>query len=350
MNVMEWLRSLGRRAVIPVGGLIGTTLTGVTVRAAMLDPEVKAESAARLYLELGTDAVFHVGDVVVEAEALGASVHLPEDRPPEIRRFVLVPPGGAGPPDGDSGVNRSIGDLEQTVDTRGSTRAGVTVKCISLLAARLPGAMILAQVTGPLTIASGLMGYEYLLRLVRTNPTLVERVLDLCTRIAVDFAHRQLRAGAGMLWLGEPMGAIISPAAFERLCVPRLHRVLEQCPERNILHICGDTTPHLQQLLATGARVLSLDTAVDLPSLIERVPADVALMGNVDPVRVVQQGSAADVRAAANRLLKAMEPYDNFILSTGCSVPRTSPLQNVRALVEAGRAHRRETTHTPGSE
>jgi MtaA/CmuA family methyltransferase len=323
-NISEWVRGLGRRAVIPVGGLLGAALTGTTVRQNMLDPVVKAESAARLHLELGTDAVFHIGDVVVEAEALGAPVYLPDDATPEIRRPILEGPGGLRALEG-AGIGRS-------------GRALVTIECIRLLAARLPGSMILGQVTGPFTIASGLIGYERILRATIRDIAFVEATLEACTRVAVEFARAQVEAGAGILWVGEPMAALISPSLFARLCAPGLAEVLAESPGSNILHICGKTSPHLALMVDTGARVLSLDSAVDLPAAARRVPRDVVVMGNVDPVSVVQQGTPETVAAAAEALLDAMEPFDGFILSTGCSVPRTSPIANVRALVEAGRS------------
>jgi uroporphyrinogen decarboxylase len=39
-------------------------------------------------------------------------------------------------------------------------------------------------------------------------------------------------------------------------------------------------------------------------------------------------------------LLGKMSPYPNFVLSTGCDLPQETPLANIRAFVEAGRAWR----------
>jgi MtaA/CmuA family methyltransferase len=327
MQVMEWLSRLGRRAVIPVGGLLGTALTGTTVRGNMLDPAVKAESAACLHLELGTDAVFHIGDVAVEAEAIGAPVALPENDPPEIQASILKDPDGL----------RLLADA----DIHASPRAAVTLECVRILAQRFPRSIVLGQVTGPLTIAGGLLGYERMLRLAITDRPFLEATLELCAQVAVQFARLQMEAGAGMLWVGEPMGALLSPRLFAELSGPRLSNVLAVSPDWNILHVCGDTTPHVEVLVATGARVLSLDAAVELPGVVQRVPEDVVVMGNIDPVRVLKQGLEEDVRRAAEELLEAMDPYDNFILSTGCSMPRTAPLANAHALVAVAKRWKR---------
>ena len=36
-------------------------------------------------------------------------------------------------------------------------------------------------------------------------------------------------------------------------------------------------------------------------------------------------------------LLEAMQPYHNFILSTGCDLPLEAPLANIQAFMDAGR-------------
>jgi uroporphyrinogen decarboxylase len=37
--------------------------------------------------------------------------------------------------------------------------------------------------------------------------------------------------------------------------------------------------------------------------------------------------------------MKRMDPYPNFILSTGCDLPQETPLENIRAFMETGRSH-----------
>ena len=62
-----------------------------------------------------------------------------------------------------------------------------------------------------------------------------------------------------------------------------------------------------------------------------------ALIGNIDPVRVMVNGSPEDVKVAVRELCTDMQPYPNFILSTGCDLPLETPLENITAFMEAGR-------------
>jgi uroporphyrinogen decarboxylase len=48
-------------------------------------------------------------------------------------------------------------------------------------------------------------------------------------------------------------------------------------------------------------------------------------------------GTPEDVRREVERLRKEMEPYPNFILSTGCDLPQETPRENIQAFMDAGR-------------
>jgi uroporphyrinogen-III decarboxylase len=63
---------------------------------------------------------------------------------------------------------------------------------------------------------------------------------------------------------------------------------------------------------------------------------DAILLGNIPTVAVMERGTAEEVRQAAAECHGACG--DKYILSAGCEVPRTTPLENMDALTEY--AHR----------
>ena len=90
----------------------------------------------------------------------------------------------------------------------------------------------------------------------------------------------------------------------------------------------------------TGVHGLSFDSMVDLPAVAPRVPSDVAIIGNIDPVRVMLRGDRETVRRETVALLKSLIDYENVIVSTGCDLPADTPLENIVEFVEAARACR----------
>ncbi|MBM4063868.1 MAG: hypothetical protein FJ265_22635, partial [Planctomycetes bacterium] len=64
------------------------------------------------------------------------------------------------------------------------------------------------------------------------------------------------------------------------------------------------------------------------------------LLGNLDPVAVLRDGSAADVTAAVARCHRDAGP--RYVVGAGCEVPRDTPPTNLQALGDYARAHRPE--------
>lgn len=102
------------------------------------------------------------------------------------------------------------------------------------------------------------------------------------------------------------------------------------------IHICGNTLDTMKMLPDTGADCLSFDHAVD-PEKASRNAGGIALMGNIDPVRVVMSGTPQDVRDESYRVIDAAGREGGPILAPGCETPISSPDENVIAMGNAGR-------------
>jgi uroporphyrinogen decarboxylase len=166
-------------------------------------------------------------------------------------------------------------------------------------------------------------------------------LLDFAVAAGVAYARALVKAGAALVAVLEPTAVILSPRSFTHLVLPRLHRLFEAIKSAGafpVLHICGKSTHLLSAMTQTGAHGLSLDSVVSFPDIATQVPPEIALIGNLAPVDVIMQGSQQDVINATRRLLDAMEPYPNFILSSGCDLPLETPLDNIRSLVQVAKS------------
>jgi uroporphyrinogen decarboxylase len=67
------------------------------------------------------------------------------------------------------------------------------------------------------------------------------------------------------------------------------------------------------------------------------------IIGNINPVGVILNGTPGDVENDVLHLLKNMEPYSNFVLSTGCDLPQEVPKENIHAFMETGRKFKIKT-------
>jgi uroporphyrinogen-III decarboxylase len=97
------------------------------------------------------------------------------------------------------------------------------------------------------------------------------------------------------------------------------------------LHICGRTTKLLPWLGHLGADILDLDWMVPLAEARAQSRPGQILLGNIDPVAVLRNGTPEQIQAALADCHRAAG--SRYIVGAGCEVVRDTPEANVRAMV-----------------
>jgi len=67
------------------------------------------------------------------------------------------------------------------------------------------------------------------------------------------------------------------------------------------------------------------------------IPKEIALIGNLDPVKIFLQSTPNEVAESTRSLKESMKDTKNFILSSGCDIPISTPLENIEAFMKAAR-------------
>jgi uroporphyrinogen-III decarboxylase len=146
-----------------------------------------------------------------------------------------------------------------------------------------------------------------------------------------------------MLSGGDSPAGLVGPTLYEESVLPSEHRLLEKLkPTVGIpvsLHICGNATPILPLMAASGADVLELDHAVDLANACRIAGPDIALWGNLDPVSLLARGNPAQIRTEATAAITAAREsgHRRFVLSSGCTLAVETPAENIDALINTDR-------------
>jgi uroporphyrinogen decarboxylase len=207
--------------------------------------------------------------------------------------------------------------------------------------------------TGPFALASYFVGtQEWLLEVALAEAgseegkeAAVHHALGLATQALIEFGKACFDAGADLIHCGDSLAScnVISPRTYERFAWPYQRRVFDAWREHGIttglLHICGDSTKVLDLYRDTGAGVIELDSAVDLAYASRRLDGTATIIGNVNTVTELLQADTSRTEAAARRCIEQTEGR-NFILGSGCIVPRHTPVENVQMLVRVAHEHR----------
>jgi uroporphyrinogen-III decarboxylase len=99
------------------------------------------------------------------------------------------------------------------------------------------------------------------------------------------------------------------------------------------LHICGKTRRLFPEMGRLGCEIVDLDWMAPLGEARAAMGPEQVLLGNIDPVAVLRNGTAEQVSAAMAEC--RAQAGSRYILGAGCEVVRDTPHENVRALIAA---------------
>lgn len=311
-----------KKLVIPLLGAPGAKLTNTSQKQNLTDSKIQYNSIKALYSRFMPDGIFPFMDLTVEAEALGLNIKFPENESPSI-------------------INHPVKDIEYLNFIKNnwkgvSGRMNVFIDVVKEMAANL-SILKGAYVIGPFTLAGELMGVGDIAINTILEPELVKSIIEFTTIVISDYANALFDAGADVVAVLEPTSVILSPATYEEFSLKAFKKLLNLIGKKSlILHICGNTTHLVESMCKSGAVGLSLDSDVNFSEIIEKVPQNIALLGNINPVKVIMQGTPFIIENEVKNLKTEMKGYKNFILSSGCDIPLNTPLENIYAFMRAG--------------
>ncbi|HRU06180.1 MAG TPA: uroporphyrinogen decarboxylase family protein [Candidatus Brocadiia bacterium] len=326
MRLIEMVKASDRRLVAPLMGYPGSKLTDTTLKQNMFNWGIQFWSLSELAQNLKPDALFFMMDLSVEVGALGMPVHFGLDESPTVDQHLV----------------RAPGDLDKfmAIDVLKDCRASVFLNTMRLMKENLDipkGAYCI----GPFTLAGLMMGAEEIALAAIDDPAFVHETLQYAAHVIGRYATALIESGADMVAILEPTGVMLSPRQFDEFVAPYVAQLVQTFPVSTILHICGNTTPLIRNMAATGVEGLSLDTAVDFPAAAKLLPDNVALIGNIDPISVLRAMTPAQVAAQTRAFLDATRDAPNLVLSSGCDLPQDTPIPNIKAMIEEGKKWRR---------
>jgi len=333
-----------RVPVGPFAGFYAARLTGVNLRQYVTDGQAIADAQIALQRATGQDIVVTAADTYYLAEGFGLEVEFHENELPTAKGPVLAEL---------SGVDRL-----RVPDPRRDGRMPVYLKAVEALCLALGDRVAIRGTgTGPFSIAAYLYGTQrFLMTLAQiemdeataVDERRIHELLTVAAEASAAFLKAQLEAGAHLIYLGDSLAStdMISPVMYRKYAQPHHRRIFAElnglCRQRGaftLLHVCGDNTPILGDLAATGVDVLEIDHKMDLGLCKQRIGHQACLIGNLDPTQTILRGTPDDVRRASQRCLDQAGRGGGFILGTGCFVPLNSPLDNLRAMVESAEGH-----------
>ena len=303
--------------VFPINSLPGSRLVNASLNEIHTDADTKFRACKRYYEHVDADILFCFSDVVIQAEAMGAEVSMPPDAMPSISspaKSIFVP------------------------NPSRFYRMKINAEVIKRLKTRFPEKSLSITVYGPFTVAGQLMGEQAILKNIVNHPEEVTWVLSKTFRMAVEYADYLLNSGTDVLWVSDPLAGLLPPDNFREFAGEFLAGVFSNFPSvPSIIHVCGDISESLPQIIQTGVDAISIDQCMDLLLVEDQVPEDLFIMGNIDPSETMEQSDVETVEGEVRDQANVMGAVPNYVMSTGCALPPSTPLENVQAFIRTAR-------------
>lgn len=178
------------------------------------------------------------------------------------------------------------------------------------------------------------------------QPELVHAVIEKGTQIAIAKGKYWLDNGIRVLRLNDSTGnmSLMSPHHWQEFVYPYIKTVCDELHNynRNALiycHICGNVLPVIDKLVDAGLDCIGpLDPLGGFTVSQARQAAgkSIPLMGGVNTLSLLNN-TPEQIRQEAIECIKGSGDKGNYILSSGCVVPRGCSTENLIALVEASK-------------
>ncbi len=291
-------------------------------------PELMAKLGAGQADILGFEAVRAPFCLTAEVEALGATVDPgKKDRTPMLKEHPFK-------------MNPMMDEFEEPdlmapEEFLATGRPAAVLKAIEILADQYgDNYPVIAGNTGPFTVAGHLVETENLIFGILMSPDEVNKWVKASNEICIAYSQALSDAGADVIQMSEPSAStdLLSPDMFDDYVSGYIHDCLASVKDAfSCLHICGDTYPILDNMIATGVTTLSVEEKVDPAKTVEKVAGRAGLVGNVGVVNPLLQGTPEDCMAHG----KTVAAAGFNVVSPGCGLSALIPNENLMALVKS---------------
>lgn len=311
LNVINGVET-DRVPIFPLLMSFSAKLAQVSYRQFATNGHVLAESQLKVLDLFEIDAITACSDAFRISADLGGAIVFPEDKPPYIAVPLIR---------NEDDFNR----LHRPDVSHAKGRMADRVKGTDEMVRAAGSAyMVLGWVDMPFAEACSLCGVSEFLLMLYDNPALAHKILGFLTDLVIEFALAQLETGAPMIGAGDAAASLISPGFFREFALPYEQRVCDAIHNAGglvKLHICGNTSNILQDMVNSGADLFNIDHMVSFSdALLVYGKADKAMKGNLDPVGDLLFSSPDECTMKIKHLKQQAKGY-KYMLSPGCEIP-----------------------------
>jgi uroporphyrinogen decarboxylase len=283
-----------------------------------------ASSILRFYEQFTPDVLSIIGDLWLEAEAVGNELDFPEEATCYVKRYVL-----------EDKINLAKLNVP---DPKHDKRLPDYLECFERIASVIKDTPVAGAVSGPCTIAMCLRRPETFITDTYDDPNFVHELMRYCTDLTKKFGDALKETGSSVN-VGDPSASCtcISPAIYREFVKPYHQEVVDHF-QQVALHICGYIDPLIEELIGVGFNAISIDETSSLRKIVLINQKRAVIFGNVS-THLFVDGTKKQIEESVKECIDIAAKGSAFILAPGCEVPPETPIENIDYFMEAARKY-----------
>lgn len=322
MTLLEYINSEERGFFLPDMATNGLFLINKKAYEVYESPMNQLELAKTMNEYFESDFIYSFCDGIIFCETLGLDILKPDYDFPSVLTHSIT--------------DIDILEKHEVPNPYESKRMPKNIESLSLIAKNIDKPLYVS-IQGPFTLAVQLVGATHLLRSIITNEEFVLKLLEFTTETVKRYAVAANKAGAKLISISEPAAVTLNKERFDKYVVPNVNEIYENLDCWKSMHICGDTSELLENMLSCNLDAVSLDQIMDYKEVMPKIPENIVLIGNLDPIELLGRSTPEKIKEETLKLTKAMRKYNNFLCAFGCNCLNDTPVCNLQAAIQTGR-------------
>ena len=286
-------------------------------------PEIAADVTMLPVDLLGIDAAILFSDILVTGEAMGGDLSFTQGLGPKFANPV-----------------RSQADVDQLL-TDVDDKLQYVADAIKVIQQRLNGRIPLIGFAGaPFTVMSYLVeggssrDFKLTKLMMHNHPELAHRLLAKIAKVTIDYLNLQIEAGVNAVQLFDSWAMALSWDDYREFSHRYNTEIISKLNRKDIpvISFCKGSSVFAPMMAEAKPDVISVDWNADLLDIKKKLPAGMAVQGNLDPH--ILYADKKVIKERIHRLFERMRGENGFIFNLGHGIMPDIPFDNVKYAVD----------------
>lgn len=286
-------------------------------------PEIAADVTMLPVDLLGIDAAILFSDILVTAEAMGGDLSFSQGVGPQFSNPV-----------------RSEDDIDR-LQTGVAHKLQYVADAIKVIQQRLNGSIPLIGFAGaPFTVMSYLVeggssrDFKLTKLFMHNQPELAHKLLSKIATVTVDYLNMQIAAGVNAVQIFDSWAQALAWDDYKEFSHRYITEIISKLNRKDIpvISFCKGSSVFAPLMAEAKPDVISIDWNADLLDMKKRLPAGIAVQGNLDPH--ILYADKKVIKERIYRLFDRMKGENGYIFNLGHGIMPDIPFDNVKYAVE----------------